>query len=120
MALRLGSRAISFKRKNAAMQFTTFVKPLRTQRIVLQPPRAHSLNTSPAVFRRYIFGLRKQTTESATKTVRTFAEMCYRFTVYSGVFVAITIAGFFIYDVLPAPRNWINNVVSNISSTRGI
>ena len=45
--------------------------------------------------------MRKQTTDSATKAAKTASEIAFRFTVYSGVFVVIAIAGFFIYDVRP-------------------
>ena len=58
------------------------------------PPSATSL-----VFRRNLFGMRKQTTDSATKAAKTVYQMVFRFTVYSGVFVVLAITGFFIYDV---------------------
>jgi hypothetical protein len=45
--------------------------------------------------------MRKQTSDSATKVAKTAYQIAFRFTVYSGVFTALAIAGFFIYDVHP-------------------
>jgi hypothetical protein len=80
-------------------QFTSIIKP----RIVIQQPPKKPLPSTitSLVFRRNLFGMRKETADSATKVAKTATEICFRFTVYSGVFIFFAVAGFFIYDVHP-------------------
>ena len=97
MALRLCPKTLPMRLNSLrqSRQFTSFIKPPSTPRTRFRPLKTHV----PLVLRRNLFGLKRQTTESATKEMKKFAKICYRFTVYSGVFVILAIGGFFIYDV---------------------
>ena len=80
--------------------FTSIIRP----RVIIQQPlnKPPPLLVTSLVFRRNLFGMRKQTEDSATKAAKTAYQIIFRFTVYSGVFTALAIAGFFIYDVHPS------------------
>ena len=102
MSLRLCPRASPSRFSpfyRTTRQFTSIIRP----RIIIQQPLKTfpPLSFTSLVFRRNLFGMRKQTTDSATKVAKSAYRIAFRFTVYSGVFIVIVIAGFFIYDVHP-------------------
>lgn len=99
MAFRMRPSALPLRLKPlcGTRLFTSIVKP----RIAIQQPLKPPSSFTSLVFRRNLFGMRKRTTDSATKAAKTASQIAFRFTVYSGVFVVIAIAGFFIYDVRP-------------------
>ena len=86
-------------------QFNSIIKrpyPLvRTNAVPIQQHLKQS-SLTPFVFRRNLFSMRKQTTDTATKAAKTAFQIAVRFTMYSSVFVIFTVAGFFIYDVGPS------------------
>ena len=79
-----------------ALRITSSSRPL-----IIRPYASPS-----PLFRRHLFGLRKQTTDGITQAGRSAWKITARFVLYSGAFIVIAIAGFFIYDVcsLLAPR----------------
>ena len=83
-------------------QFSSFFKP-NTPRIttpILSKEFPQELFVVP---RRSLFGRKKKSAElssdSVTEKAKSFGQICYRFTIYSGVFIIIAVAGFFVYDV---------------------
>jgi len=63
-------------------------------------------HASPSpLFRRHFLGLRKQTTTGIVQAGRSAWTISIRFALYSGAFIAIAVAGFFIYDVCCPPRS---------------
>jgi len=92
-------------RSSSTRQFTSLFKPSTPRTVLPFKPREIPWN-SCQVPRRTLFWSRKKqpkqyesTTETVAKTAKTFGQLCYRFTLYSGVFVTAAIIGFFIYDV---------------------
>jgi hypothetical protein len=114
MALRLCPRALPSRLSalGTPRHFTSFVKTVPPPRIIIQP-RKQPIPPSSLFLRRNLFGFRKRpdntASDTATKAARSLYEICYQFTVYSGIFVIAAIAGFFIYDVFfPVRGRWID------------
>jgi hypothetical protein len=88
----------------APRQFSSFYRPTvaRINNAVIVPVGRSALYNSP-VARRGFFGIGRKRTETssgaAVKAAKSFGRVFYRFAVYSTIFIAITVSGFFIYDV---------------------
>jgi len=87
-----------------ARQFASFCRPNvpRINNAVIVPVGRSTLYDCTAI-RRGLFGIGKKQTETspgpAVKAVKSFGRVCYRFALYSTVFIWITVTGFFLYDV---------------------
>jgi len=124
MALRWCPRALPVSRTslNVTRPFTSLVTPPRP-RLLGQSPRLPPPSSFPHTCRRTIFdSFRRRAAQkhhnTATEAAIEFGQLCWKFTVYSGFFVTITIAGFFLYDVISSLWLALTSLVTNIPSSR--
>jgi len=123
MALRWCPRPLPLSRTSLHVirPFTSLVTPSRP-RIAAPVLRLPPPSSFPHSCRRNLFAAFRKRAEqkhhnTATEAAIEFGQLCWKFTVYSGFFVAIAVAGFFIYDVISSFGHTLTSVVTNIPSS---